>query len=264
MNWLDIKPDLEGFSDAENGLLLRLYLDVFAGEEVDESRIVRMPRYVRPVWLRVKSMALADRERLERLTARNRANILRRYGSTNGSEKATNGIPMVEKNLPLVEGANSTNGSEKATNGIPMVEKKLPLVEGELPMVDGESGQNLPPLSTPIERIPDISKDISSPLPGEDGLNFADFWTLYGKKEAKKDAEAVWNRLGVKERRAALAAVPSYKQRQPNPQFRKLAGGWLRGRRWEDEPAAASETAPAATGGMRGLIAKMVPGGESK
>ena len=65
---------------------------------------------------------------------------------------------------------------------------------------------------------------------------FADFWAAYPVHKDRKRAEQAWQRLTVRDRRAALAALPDYIAdcQQSGIQY-KYAQGWLNGRRWEDE-----------------------------
>lgn len=67
--------------------------------------------------------------------------------------------------------------------------------------------------------------------------DFAEFWTEYPKKEAKKDAEAAWQKVD-----APLADILAALKRQRASeswvkaagQFIPLPATYLRGRRWED------------------------------
>ena len=68
---------------------------------------------------------------------------------------------------------------------------------------------------------------------------FDDFWAVWPKREAKKDARRAWDKLSVASRTAALAALPAHVARWrregrarnhiPHP------ATWLNGERWEDE-----------------------------
>lgn len=70
--------------------------------------------------------------------------------------------------------------------------------------------------------------------------DFEAFWALYPRKEAKAAAARVWANVSSTDRSVIMAAILVYPF-SPDPQFVKLAAGWLRDRRWEDEPS----TAPA-------------------
>lgn len=65
---------------------------------------------------------------------------------------------------------------------------------------------------------------------------FDEFWAAYPLHKARKQAEQAWQRLSAGDRRAALAALPAYRQdcQRQGIAF-KYAHGWLNGRRWEDE-----------------------------
>jgi hypothetical protein len=65
---------------------------------------------------------------------------------------------------------------------------------------------------------------------------FKDFWEAYPLHKAKQEAERAWGRLSVSDRKAALAALPSYREScQRTGVAYKYPQGWLNGRRWEDE-----------------------------
>lgn len=66
--------------------------------------------------------------------------------------------------------------------------------------------------------------------------SFDEFWAAYPLHKARKQAEQAWQRLSAGDRRAALAALPAYRQDclRQGIAF-KYAQGWLNGRRWEDE-----------------------------
>lgn len=73
----------------------------------------------------------------------------------------------------------------------------------------------------------------------EEDLPFSDFWVIWPKRVARKDALQVWGNMSAADRRAALDAVPYHlalwqaegrgTKMYPHP------ATWLRGRRWEDE-----------------------------
>lgn len=71
---------------------------------------------------------------------------------------------------------------------------------------------------------------------------FVQFWNLYPRREAKKDARRAWEKIQLAEVAPILANV---KKRKLNgwkdPQFIPLPATYLNGRRWEDE---APQTAP--------------------
>lgn len=69
--------------------------------------------------------------------------------------------------------------------------------------------------------------------------DFEDFWAVWPKREAKKDARRAWDKLRAQQRIAALQALPGHIERWrregrarnhiPHP------ATWLNGERWEDE-----------------------------
>ncbi|MFF2387838.1 helix-turn-helix domain-containing protein [Agromyces sp. NPDC058104] len=68
---------------------------------------------------------------------------------------------------------------------------------------------------------------------------FEEFWSVYPRHEGKADAFTAYQ-AAVKSTPAdeILAGAQKYKLASlgGDPQYVKLAAGWLRGRRWEDEP----------------------------
>ena len=65
---------------------------------------------------------------------------------------------------------------------------------------------------------------------------FKAFWDAYGLKRERAAAEAVWNHLSVKDRRAAMAGIKAYREDcQRRGVAMKYAQGYLSHRRWEDE-----------------------------
>ena len=75
---------------------------------------------------------------------------------------------------------------------------------------------------------------------------FNDFWRAYPLHVSKKRAESAWNRLTARDKRLAIAAIPSYVayiQTMPTPSYRNPQG-WLNDRRWEDELAATTPPQP--------------------
>ena len=69
-----------------------------------------------------------------------------------------------------------------------------------------------------------------------DENSFKAFWDAYGLKREKAAAEAVWNRLSAKDRRAAMAGIKAYREDcQRRGVAMKYAQGYLSHRRWEDE-----------------------------
>lgn len=65
---------------------------------------------------------------------------------------------------------------------------------------------------------------------------FDEFWSAYGKKTGKREAQTKWRSMSQADRAAALDGLPGYVAARPDPQFRKDPVRYLRGRCWEDEP----------------------------
>lgn len=74
---------------------------------------------------------------------------------------------------------------------------------------------------------------------------FEEWWSHYPKKESKGDAWKAWETTRrartMPELAALIAATAAYtrKTKGGDQQFVKLPAGWLRDRKWEDEPAPA-------------------------
>ena len=68
-----------------------------------------------------------------------------------------------------------------------------------------------------------------------DPVGFESFWREYDKKVERRKAEALWKRLSKRDRTAAMAYLPLYKQAKPDKQFRKNHAVFLRNHTWEDE-----------------------------
>lgn len=68
---------------------------------------------------------------------------------------------------------------------------------------------------------------------------FIDWYQLYPRKMAKKDAEKAWKRLTAQDQDAALKALPNHinywKNSQTTIQFIAYPATWLNQQRWEDE-----------------------------
>lgn len=98
---------------------------------------------------------------------------------------------------------------------------------------------NLPYSSKPpLQLIADFRKAMTDVQPDNDTsrpLDFDTFWREYDKKVERRKAEALWKRLSKRDRAAAMAYLPLYKQAKPDKQFRKNPAVFLRGRTWEDE-----------------------------
>lgn len=72
----------------------------------------------------------------------------------------------------------------------------------------------------------------------ESEITFADFWLLYPRREAKKDAMKAWATLGAQERLDACIALVDWRRvfiARGAVQYIPLPASWIRGERWEDE-----------------------------
>ena len=67
---------------------------------------------------------------------------------------------------------------------------------------------------------------------------FDDFWCLYPRRVAKKDATKVWNKLTDDQRMQAVVAMATWRKLflDRNPEHIPHAATWLNGERWDDEP----------------------------
>lgn len=69
-----------------------------------------------------------------------------------------------------------------------------------------------------------------------DPYTFEVAWDLYQKKVGPKDKlKAKWNKLPLRDRKAAIEYIPLYIQSQPDKQYRKNFQTFLNQRGWEDE-----------------------------
>ena len=66
---------------------------------------------------------------------------------------------------------------------------------------------------------------------------FEDFWLLYPKRCAKKDAKKMWVRMTEQQRISALTACAAWRNiwAAKDPEFLPHPATWLNGERWEDE-----------------------------
>lgn len=75
---------------------------------------------------------------------------------------------------------------------------------------------------------------------------FLAWWAVYPRKESKGDAWKAWESLRkarhLPELTELTAATKAYSLRVTDPQYRKLPGGWLRDRKWEDDTSATQQT----------------------
>lgn len=69
-----------------------------------------------------------------------------------------------------------------------------------------------------------------------DEYTFEKAWDLYQKKVGPKEKlKAKWNKLSLKDRKAAIEHIPLYIQSTPDKQYRKHFQTYLNQRGWEDE-----------------------------
>jgi hypothetical protein len=67
---------------------------------------------------------------------------------------------------------------------------------------------------------------------------FEDFWILYWRKEAKKDARVAWSKIDPKHYAEIVTAVCSWRRfflARGDTRFIPLPATWLNGERWTDE-----------------------------
>lgn len=84
---------------------------------------------------------------------------------------------------------------------------------------------------------PDNKPDISS------AVGFDEFWEVYNHKKGKEAALKVWKRKNLSSKaKEVIAGAKAYvKTRGDNPQFFKMAQGWLNDGRWQDHSTAKPE-----------------------
>ena len=76
-----------------------------------------------------------------------------------------------------------------------------------------------------------VTEDLST-----DEYSFDKAWNLYQKKVGPKEKlKAKWNKLSLKDRKAAIEHIPLYVQSTPDKQYRKHFQTYLNQRGWEDE-----------------------------
>lgn len=69
-----------------------------------------------------------------------------------------------------------------------------------------------------------------------DKYSFDKAWDLYQKKVGpRRSLKAKWDKLSLKDRKAAIAHIPLYVQSTPDKQYRKHFQTYLNQRGWEDE-----------------------------
>lgn len=68
-------------------------------------------------------------------------------------------------------------------------------------------------------------------------IEFDQFWTLYPRRVAKKDAEKAWSKLSQDQQALAIAALPAHRKAWSGKEmeFLPYPASWIRGERWHDE-----------------------------
>ena len=78
-------------------------------------------------------------------------------------------------------------------------------------------------------------------------IAFEEFWKAYPLRKGKETAINVWRRLSCKDRRAAIGGIASYAgECRATGVAMAYPANYLKGRRWEDEPAPDATAKPAA------------------
>ena len=69
-------------------------------------------------------------------------------------------------------------------------------------------------------------------------MSFQDFYSLYPRKMARKDAERAWNRLTPIQQAECLEALPNYlkywKIKETQKDYIPYPASWINAARWED------------------------------
>lgn len=80
---------------------------------------------------------------------------------------------------------------------------------------------------------------LMQPAPtNDDKILFTDFWTLYPKRMARRDAERAWSKIDAAEHPAILLALVAWRRvwrQRDDDQYIPYPASWLRGERWTDE-----------------------------
>lgn len=107
------------------------------------------------------------------------------------------------------------------------------------PTIEPTEGTNVAPLQAPLQ-APIIKHKTNKPLKHKTdkqiNIDFEIFWDLYDKKVGGKvKIESLWENLTDNERSIAIEHIPSYKNSQPNKQYRKNPETYLRNKSFNDE-----------------------------
>lgn len=80
---------------------------------------------------------------------------------------------------------------------------------------------------------------LSIPEPSQEiEVSFDDFWALYPRRVAKKDARRAWDRISPRSHPAILTALFEWARiwnDRGEPEFIPHPATWLNGERWEDD-----------------------------
>lgn len=71
----------------------------------------------------------------------------------------------------------------------------------------------------------------------QDIATWDDFWTLYPRRVAKKDAQKAWAQMSEAQRMSAVVACANWRKiwAAKDAEYLPYPASWLRGERWEDE-----------------------------
>ena len=71
----------------------------------------------------------------------------------------------------------------------------------------------------------------------DEWITWENFWTLWPRRVARKEAEKAWRRLSPTEQGEALKALPEWRRvwAMKDTQYIPHPATWLNGARWEDE-----------------------------
>lgn len=101
--------------------------------------------------------------------------------------------------------------------------------------------------ASPSRPVPSL-KDTSDAARSDDPEGFAEFWSAYPRKEAKRAAVKAY-RAALKRATAEdiLKGAKRYAATRPEPRFTAMGATWLNADRWEDSPVS-NNNAPSAPG----------------
>lgn len=81
-------------------------------------------------------------------------------------------------------------------------------------------------------------------------IAFEEFWKAYPLRKDMASAGRAWSRMSAKDRRAAMGGIAAYVgECLATGVAMAYPANYLRGRRWEDEPAPDTTAQPAAPAG---------------